>query len=145
VVDGLFVDRPTQEAALELVSRAAWDRHLRELAQALNHRSHALASAIATHLPAVTFSRPAGGMHLWARLPAGLDDVDVTRAARQAGVVVMAGRPFFPAEAPGPYLRITFSAAPTEAHLDTGVRHLATAAPVLARPSGHCAGGPHPR
>ena len=31
VVDDMFVPRPVQEAALDLVSGAAWDRHLRDL------------------------------------------------------------------------------------------------------------------
>jgi DNA-binding transcriptional MocR family regulator len=47
----------------------------------------------------------------------------------------MAGRPFFPAEAPSPHLRLTFSAAATETELDDGVRILAAAVPELAQPS----------
>ncbi|HEX5287700.1 MAG TPA: hypothetical protein VFX25_02420, partial [Streptosporangiaceae bacterium] len=83
-------------------------------------------------LPALDIAPPAGGMHLWAALPAGLDDTEVALAARAGGTVVMAGRPFFPAEAPGPYLRITFSAAPSVADLDAGVRRLAAAVPALS-------------
>ncbi len=36
-----------------------------------------------------------------------------------------AGRPWFPAEAPGPFLRLTFAAAPG-AELDRGARILGT-------------------
>ena len=46
----------------------------------------------------------------------------------------MAGRPFFPAEASGPHLRVTFSAVATETELDAGVRLLAAAVPSLAQP-----------
>jgi DNA-binding transcriptional MocR family regulator len=46
----------------------------------------------------------------------------------------MPGRPFFPAEPPGPYLRLTFSAAAASADLDVAVRRLAAAVPALARP-----------
>jgi DNA-binding transcriptional MocR family regulator len=73
-------------------------------------------------------------MHLWARLPRGADDVEIAAAARRAGVAVMPGRPFFPAEAPAPYLRLTFCGAAAEADLDTGVRRLAAAAPDLVTP-----------
>jgi DNA-binding transcriptional MocR family regulator len=66
-------------------------------------------------------------MHLWARLPAGADDTEVARAARQAGVIVMPGQPFFPAEPPAPYLRLTFSAASSEADLRSGMRYLSSA------------------
>jgi DNA-binding transcriptional MocR family regulator len=132
VVDDMFVPRPLQEATLELVSRPVWDRHLRDLAKALGQRSQVLARALLSHAPATSFSRPNGGMHLWVRLPAGLDETEVALAARRAGVLVMAGRSFFPAEPPAPHLRITFSAVPTEADLLLGVRRLTEAAPALA-------------
>jgi DNA-binding transcriptional MocR family regulator len=72
-------------------------------------------------------------MHLWIRLPRHLDDVEVAAAARRGGVIIMAGRPFYPAEAPGPHLRLAFCGAATEAELDTAVRRLAASAPELAR------------
>jgi DNA-binding transcriptional MocR family regulator len=75
-------------------------------------------------------------MHLWTRLPDGIDDVKATLAARRAGVAVNAGRPFFPAEAAAPHVRITFSAVPSEADLETGVRRLARAIAGLERDSG---------
>ena len=60
------------------------------------------------------------------RLPEGTDDVALASAAAAEGVVVFPGRPWFPAEAPGPFLRLTFAAAPPDA-LDEGVRRLARA------------------
>src|SRR6201999_2493257 len=47
IVDDMFVQRPTQEAALELVSRPGWQRHVVQLARALDARSRAMARAIA--------------------------------------------------------------------------------------------------
>jgi DNA-binding transcriptional MocR family regulator len=126
-VDDLFVARPLQEAALELVSRTAWPRHLRTLSQVLGSRAATLASAVSRLLPAVGVQLPRGGMHLWARLPAGTDDVAAAEAARGAGVVVMPGRPFFPAEPPGPYLRLAFCGAASEAELVTAVSRMAGA------------------
>ncbi|HUC58195.1 MAG TPA: PLP-dependent aminotransferase family protein, partial [Streptosporangiaceae bacterium] len=131
VIDELFVSRPLQETALDLISRPAWDRHLKELSRSLNRRAAALAGAVERHLPAVEITPPAGGMHLWARLPKDLDDTEVAQAARLHGVIVMPGRPFFPAEPPGPRLRLTFSGAAAEADLELGIRRLARAAPRL--------------
>jgi DNA-binding transcriptional MocR family regulator len=133
-VDDMFVSRPLQEAALELVSQPGWERHLRALSRALGRRAAVLAHAVQTHLPALDVWRPEGGMHLWAGLPRDADDEQTAVAARRHGVAVMPGRPFFPAEAPGPYLRLTFSGAAGEADLDTGIRRLAAAAPHLAAP-----------
>ena len=132
VVDDMFVSRPLQEAALELVSRTAWAAHVRDYAAALARRSRALSAAVATHVPAVRVSaRPEGGMHLWAQLPAGVDDVETALVARRSGVVVLPGRAFWPAEAPAAHLRLTFSAVPFEADLDVAMRRLATAVPEL--------------
>ncbi len=133
VVEDMFVAWPLQEAALNLVTRLAWDRHLRQLGQELARRSSALARDLHALLPAVRFQPPAGGMHLWARLPEGTDDTEVASAARQAGVIVMPGHPFYPAEPPAPHLRLTFSAVSSEADLHTGIQRLASAAPALAK------------
>ena len=134
-VDDMFVSRPLQETTLELVSRPMWQRHLKDLSRALSRRAEALFHAVNRHLPALDVVLPDGGTHLWARLPRSLDDVEVAAAARRAGVIVMPGRPFFPAEAPGPHLRLTFSAVATESDLDVAVRRLAAAAPELAHPA----------
>jgi DNA-binding transcriptional MocR family regulator len=132
VVDDMFVPRPMQEATLELISRPVWELHLRELAAALSRRSQRLAAALADHVPAISLlAQPPGGLHLWVRLPPHFDDVELSLAARRAGVVVAAGRSFYPAEAPAPHLRLTFSSAASEGDLDTGVRRLASAAPEL--------------
>jgi DNA-binding transcriptional MocR family regulator len=132
VVDDMFVARPVQEAALELVSRPGWERHLRQLADALRERALALRRGVAELVPAAELTAPpAGGMHLWMRLPRDLDDRQVERAAREHGVAVVAGRPFHPAEPPGPRLRLTFSAARDAAALDEGLRRLARAVPAL--------------
>jgi len=126
-VDDLFVARALQEAALDLVSRPSWPRHLRTLSQALSSRAATLAGAVSRLMPDVDVLLPRGGMHLWARLPAGADDVAAAEAAHGAGVVVMPGRPFFPAEPPAPYLRLAFCGAASEAELVTAVRRLAEA------------------
>jgi DNA-binding transcriptional MocR family regulator len=137
-VNDLFVARPLQEAALDLVTRPGWQRHLRDLGRDLGLRAQALSGALHAHLPGLEFTVPDGGVHLWARVPgaADTDDTDAAFQARRAGVIVMPGRPFFPAEPPGSFLRLTFSAAPSQASLAEAVRRLATL-PLLAgcRPS----------
>ncbi len=132
VIDDLFTPRPIQEATLELVTRPGWDRHLRVLRRELRARAACLSAAVATELPGWSFTRPLGGMHLWARLPAGTDDAALAEEARRGGVVVVPGRGFFPGEAPDPHLRLTFTAAAGQAEIAEGVRRLAVAARRLA-------------
>ncbi len=124
VVDDFFVSGVLQEAALDLLSSPAWPRHLRALHRELRVRRDALAAAVETHLD-LRVAVPGGGQHLWLRLPDALDDVAVAGRALAAGVVVFPGRPWFPADPPGSYLRLTYAGAP-EADLVEGVRRLAT-------------------
>ncbi|MFD0278000.1 PLP-dependent aminotransferase family protein [Kitasatospora sp. NPDC127111] len=127
-VDDFFIARPLQEAAVELLSTPAWDRHLRTLSGALRDRCAVLADALARELPEWTLARvPAGGLHLWLRLPSGLTDTAVADAARAHGVAVNAGRRYFPAEPPGAYLRLGFAAAAEPGDLPEAARRLAGA------------------
>ncbi|MFI0485860.1 PLP-dependent aminotransferase family protein [Actinomadura sp. 9N215] len=124
LVEEFFPARPLQEALLELLSSPGWPRHLSAVRAALRSRRDALLTALARDLPELRVNRPAGGLHLWARLPDGVDDTALAEAALRAGVLVSAGRPFFPAEAPAPHLRISYGTASSEPELAEGVRRL---------------------
>ena len=126
MVDDLFVPRPLQEVAVELLGSPAWPRHLTALCAALRTRRDALIAAVHEHLPDAAITRtPKGGLHLWVRLPDGYDDVEIAARARQADVLVEAGSPYFVTEAPAPHLRLTYAAASTE-QLREGARRLAS-------------------
>jgi DNA-binding transcriptional MocR family regulator len=136
IVDDLFVARPLQEAAIDLVSRSSWERHIAALSVALAGRRLALTTALSTHLPeAQVRVQVRGGTHLWVSLPYGVDDVALAEDARRNGVEISSGTSFFPAEAAGPHLRLTFGAAASVTELDEGVRRLAASWP--RRSAGH--------
>lgn len=125
LVDDFFVARPLQEAALELVSSPAWDRHLRALSTALRERCAELAAVITRECPDWSITRlPTGGLHLWIQLAAGSDDTMVALTARRHGVAVGAGRRHFATESPAPYLRLAFAATNDLTELSEGVRRL---------------------
>lgn len=127
VLDDFFVSGPLQQAALDLVTSPAWPRHLKALRTELRARREALVEALAVHVPTLRLALvPAGGLHVWVRLPGGADDVAVTNAAAAQQVVVFPGRPWFAAEPDGAYLRLTFAAAAPD-QLREGVRRLAAA------------------
>ncbi|MFF5207999.1 PLP-dependent aminotransferase family protein [Streptosporangium sp. NPDC000396] len=131
-VDDFFVARPLQEAAVELVSTPAWDRHLQVLSAALRERCAALADALAREVPDWTLTRlPAGGLHLWVQLPPGCHDLAMADVARAHGVAVNSGSRYFPAEPPDAYLRLGFAAAAGIAELVEGARCLGAAARAL--------------
>jgi DNA-binding transcriptional MocR family regulator len=142
LVDELSVARVVQEAALELVTSPAWTRHLKVVSSALATRRDALARALARHLPALRMvGLPTGGMHLWMRLPDGLDDLTVTERAQAAGVLVAPGRPFYAAEPPAAHLRLTYAGTPQLSDLDEGVRRLAASLGETASLGGMADGG----
>jgi DNA-binding transcriptional MocR family regulator len=125
-VDDFFVSRPQQEAALDLLGSPAWERHLRALSTELRARCQTLVTALRTELPEWTVDRvPTGGLHVWVRLPPGVDDVRFAATARRHRVAVGAGSRYFPAERPGPYLRLNFAATEDRAELVEAVRRLA--------------------
>ncbi|MGW7432658.1 aminotransferase-like domain-containing protein [Streptomyces sp. NPDC054861] len=128
VVDSFFVPRPLQEAALELVGSPAWNRHLRAVSQELKSRRDTMTAAVVRHLPELALPHvPAGGYHLWLRLPGGLSEPALHAAALRTGVAVAPGRPYFCAEPPAGHLRLSFAgvAGPTE--IAEGVRRLRAA------------------
>jgi len=127
LVDLFFPSRVLQEITLELVGAPAWNRHLATVRAALRSRRDALATALARELPDVPATRPEGGMHMWLRLPPGIDDVQVVEAAARQQLMVNAGRPFYPAEPPGGRLRLSYAVAASEAELAEGARRLARA------------------
>ncbi|MFD9500977.1 PLP-dependent aminotransferase family protein [Streptomyces sp. NPDC060035] len=128
LVDDFFVTRPLQEAALEVLSSPSWDRHVRSLGAALRERCAVLATAVAQEIPGATSAGlPTGGLHLWVRLPSGVDDAALTSAARQRGVAVSAGSRYFATEPPAAHLRIGFAATADLAELTEGVRRLGAA------------------
>jgi DNA-binding transcriptional MocR family regulator len=81
-------------------------------------------SALAAHglRPALV---PRGGLHLWTALPPGTDDSAFAEATLRAGVLVSAGRRYFPAEPAGPRVRLSYGSAAGEVELADGTARLA--------------------
>ncbi len=125
-----FVSRVLQEAAIELLSSAGWNRHLARVRRELRLRRDALLAALVEFWPEATVThRPLGGLHLWVRLPASVDGIDgsdwgVMEQAARAGLTVGAGSAYHLTPA-APHLRLSFGAlSPQE--LREAVAELAT-------------------
>jgi DNA-binding transcriptional MocR family regulator len=129
VVGSFFVPRPLQEATLDFVSAPTWNRHLRAASAALRERRDAMIAALHRELPELASGVrvPAGGYHLWLPLPDGTDEIALAAAAHRAGVTISPGRPYFAAEAPAPYVRVSFADTTGTDEIDEGVRRLAGA------------------
>ena len=109
-VDDFFVTGLMQETALQLVTAASWPRHLRSLRSALKRNRNLLSSALRTHIgDHARFVDPAGGLHLWLRLPEGRLASEAAAMTQAAGFIVTPGHHAFPAEPPGGFLRLSFA------------------------------------
>jgi DNA-binding transcriptional MocR family regulator len=101
--------------------------HLARLCER-NRRRRALArEAITRSFPAGTrIADPLGGYMLWVQLPDSADLAQVKVRAREHGVVFCAGDVFFPAQAPGKYMRLNCAKA-AESELVRGLEILGAA------------------
>jgi DNA-binding transcriptional MocR family regulator len=128
IVDDLFVNRLTQETALELVGSPGWARQVVDVGRALQERRGIVTEALGELAPTLVVPRPPrGGMHLWVSLPDGVDDLVVAESAREHGVLVGSGRFFFATEPPSGHLRLSFGCAASHDELREAVRRLAAA------------------
>jgi DNA-binding transcriptional MocR family regulator len=113
-VEDWFFTGLLQDTALELVTTPAWQRHLLELRQTLRARQAETVRALGQHWPEARLARvPDGGFSLWLELPPGRDDLEFARAAAARGVQISPGSPWFAAEPPGAFIRISIASAST--------------------------------
>jgi DNA-binding transcriptional MocR family regulator len=125
--ESMYVSGLLQAAALDVVTQPAWRRHLRGLRQQLRARRDLLVASLAEHAPAVTVEHvPAGGLHLWARLPDGTDLDRLVAECEARGVVLAPGTEWFPAEPTAPFVRLSF-AGPDPGRFPEGARVLGEA------------------
>jgi 2-aminoadipate transaminase len=74
----------------------------------------------------VQWNSPDGGMFLWARLPRGVDAVELLPRAVDKGVAFVPGAAFFAGQADTRTVRLSFVTASVE-QIDTGIAALAAA------------------
>jgi DNA-binding transcriptional MocR family regulator len=106
----LYVSGILQAATLDVVTQPGWAAHRRTLRQRLRDRRDLLLASLAEHAPLVEVaSVPAGGLHVWVRLPDGTDVDAVARDCEAHGLLVAPGSGWFAAEPTGAFLRIGFA------------------------------------
>ncbi|MFC0114716.1 MocR-like pyridoxine biosynthesis transcription factor PdxR [Kibdelosporangium aridum] len=88
-------NRPIQGALADFIDEGSLARHIRRTRKEYQARHDRILTVLRRDFAGLLEPRPvAAGLHLCAYLPPGLDDVDVYRRARAAGVGVYALSPF---------------------------------------------------
>jgi 2-aminoadipate transaminase len=87
-----------------------WLRYLGELRELYRHRRDVMFEALAEHFPPeATWTRPEGGLFLWATLPDYIDTTDLLAKALRANVAFVPGRAAFTDGRGGSAMRLNFS------------------------------------
>ena len=104
-----------QHATARLFETFDYDAHLRGLCAIYGGRCEAMLSALQRSFPRGTaWTRPEGGLFVWARLPGGLDAEALLAAAMEERIAFVPGAPFFAAAPDRSTLRLNFSNRPPE-------------------------------
>jgi 2-aminoadipate transaminase len=121
-----------QRLIAEVMKDGFLDRHVPTIRALYKSQRDAMLEALAKHFPAqaggadasLTWNAPAGGMFLWARLPQGMNAVDLLPFAVDQGVAFVPGAPFYAEHGDPRTLRLSF-VTPSVEEIHRGVVALA--------------------
>ena len=123
-----------QRVIADVMQGGFLDRHVPTIRALYKAQRDAMLAALAREMPGadapadqrMTWNRPDGGMFLWARLPEGMNAIDLLPKAVDKGVAFVPGAAFY-ADNPDPRsLRLSF-VTPSVAEIERGVAALAAA------------------
>ncbi len=117
-----------QQMATEYVTRDGFvDRHVETIKRFYRERRDVMLRAMAEHFPPeARFTRPAGGLFVWAELPSHIDTRDLLLEAVKGKVAFVPGQGFHADGSGTNTMRLNFSNVPPE-KLEEGVRRLGAA------------------
>ena len=117
-----------QRMVAEVMKDGFLDRHVPTIRALYKSQRDAMLAALAREMKGldVTWNTPAGGMFLWARLPEGMDSVDLLPHAVERNVAFVPGAAFYAQDGDVRTLRLSFVTASVD-EINTGVAALAAA------------------
>jgi 2-aminoadipate transaminase len=114
----------TQYFVAEYFRTGHWEGYLTGLRELYRRRRDTLLDALAEHFPATaTWTRPHGGLFVWATLPEGLDTTDLLAKALSRNVAFVPGRAAYLDGRGGTSMRLNFSGV-GEDDIREGVRRI---------------------
>ncbi|MDD2843935.1 MAG: PLP-dependent aminotransferase family protein [Rhodoferax sp.] len=121
-----------QRMVAEVMKDGFLERHVPTIRALYKTQRDAMLDALAHEMPAgdpdqtLSWNSPAGGMFLWARLPKGMNAVDLLPFAVEQGVAFVPGAPFYADHGDARTLRLSF-VTPSVDEIHRGVAALAVA------------------
>jgi 2-aminoadipate transaminase len=117
-----------QRMAAEVMKDGFLERHIPTIRALYKSQRDAMLAALGREMKGldVTWNSPAGGMFLWARLPEGVDAVELLPRAVDRNVAFVPGAAFYADNADPRAIRLSFVTASVD-QINTGVSALAAA------------------
>lgn len=116
-----------QRMIAEVMKDGFLDRHVPTIRALYKSQRDAMLAALQREMPeGVSWNTPDGGMFLWARLPAGMNAVELLPRAVDKNVAFVPGAAFYADKADARTLRLSFVTASVD-QINTGVAALAAA------------------
>lgn len=117
-----------QHLAYDICQRGLIRAHIKVIREIYRERRDVMLRALDEHFPeGCTWTRPLGGLFLWASLPDGMDSEELLELAIKEKVAFVPGKAFFPAGSDGyGSMRLNFSNATPEM-IETGIARLGRA------------------
>jgi 2-aminoadipate transaminase len=109
------------------------DKHIIKIREAYGNQCRAMLNSIQNYFPpSVTYTKPEGGMFLWAELPQNVTSLDLFDLAVKDNVVFVPGDPFYIKKTKTRTLRLNFSCV-DEGTIHIGIQRLGNAIKKLVK------------
>ncbi|MFC2082983.1 PLP-dependent aminotransferase family protein [Candidatus Bipolaricaulota bacterium] len=123
----LCTSKLTQHIAARYMSDYGLDPHLEEIRPIYHAKRNAMTNALESYMPTnegIRWTKPDGGLFVWAWMPEGIDTKDMLKRAIESKVAYVPGAAFFVDGTGQNTMRLSFSSS-TPAEIDEGIRRLA--------------------
>lgn len=131
LMSSLAAPVPSQEGLAEYLQHGGYQRHLRQLREALARQRHVALRAIERSFPKGTkVTQPEGGYFVWVELPRSVDALELHRLALSQGISLAPGHLFSADHRFHHHVRINFG-HPGDADLEGALKTVGTIAKAL--------------
>ena len=114
----------TQYFVREYFAEGRWRDYVKSLCELYRSRRDAMLDALGRHFPPqAQWTRPGGGLFIWATLPDYIDTTDLLAKALRENVAFVPGQAAYVDGRGGSSMRLNFSAS-TEEQIDEGIRRI---------------------
>lgn len=118
--EDLHTSNLSQEIVSEYVSSGKVWPHIKDICASYREKRDAMLKKLESFPEGITYTRPDGGLFIWAKLPRGMDGPALFKQCVDAGVAFVPGTHFYPEGAHANTMRLNFS-MPSLEQIDKGM------------------------